>query len=108
VARSSPERGRRGPDAGTAGRTRLSLADGAAARFTSFTHDFGFAGVGVLRRVYFEIRLPATDLSAMQLGEGADIGAFAAEEALGRLRLTPYDAYALWMHHNRARIGTNV
>jgi len=86
----------------------LSLADGAAARFTSFTHDFGFAGVGVLRRVYFEIRLPAADLSAMQLGEGADIGAFTAEEALGRLRLTPYDAYALWMHHNRARIGTNV
>jgi len=35
----------------------LSLADCAAARFTSFTHDFGFAGVGMLLRVYFEIRL---------------------------------------------------
>ena len=36
----------------------LPFADGAAARFTSFTHDFGFAGVGVLRRVYFEDSAP--------------------------------------------------
>jgi len=56
----------------------------------------------------FDVVRDSANLSAMQLGEGADIGAFTAEEALGRVRLTPYDAYALWMHHNRARIGTNV
>jgi 8-oxo-dGTP pyrophosphatase MutT (NUDIX family) len=83
----------------------IFVAEGAAARFTTFTHDFGFGGSGVLRRVYFELRLPSADLSAIRLGEGADMGAFTAKEALGRLRLTPYDAYALWMHHNRARIG---
>jgi 8-oxo-dGTP pyrophosphatase MutT (NUDIX family) len=72
-------------------------------RFTRFTHDFGFAGVGTIDRTYFHLLLP--DISGLRLGEGADIAAFAAEEALQDLRMVPYDAFALWMHHNRGRIG---
>jgi 8-oxo-dGTP pyrophosphatase MutT (NUDIX family) len=81
----------------------LELAASPMTRFTRFTHDFGFAGVGAIDRTYFHLLLP--DISGLRLGEGADIAAFAAEEALQDLRMVPYDAFALWMHHNRGRIG---
>jgi 8-oxo-dGTP pyrophosphatase MutT (NUDIX family) len=72
-------------------------------RFTRFTHDFGFAGLGTVERTYFHLALP--DAAGLRLGEGASVAAFAAEQALQDLRMVPYDAFALWMHHNRARIG---
>src|SRR5262249_24111491 len=54
-------------------------------------------------RTYFYLSLP--DAAGLRLGEGVDIKAFPAEAALQDLRMVPYDAFALWMHHNRARIG---
>ena len=41
----------------------------------------------------------------VSLTQGARVAAFAAEEALQGLRMVPYDAFALWMHHNRGRLG---
>ena len=81
----------------------LSLAENALTRFTRFTHDFGFAGLGTIGRTYFHFSL--SDIAGLRLHEGADIAAFAAEEALQGLRMVPYDAFALWMHHNRGRLG---
>jgi 8-oxo-dGTP pyrophosphatase MutT (NUDIX family) len=79
----------------------LKLAASAATRFTRFTHDFGFAGLGAVGRTYFHVSLP--DMAGIRLGEGAAIGAFAAEQALQDLRMAPYDAFALWMHYSRGR-----
>jgi 8-oxo-dGTP pyrophosphatase MutT (NUDIX family) len=81
----------------------LDLVESPMIRFTRFTHDFGFAGLGTIDRTYFHVSLP--DITALRLGEGADVAAFAADEALQDLRMVPYDAFALWMHHNRERIG---
>jgi len=81
----------------------LDLVESPMIRFTRFTHDFGFAGLGMIDRTYFHVSLP--DIAALRLGE---VGAFAAEQALRDLRMVPYDAFALWMHHNRARIGRVV
>jgi 8-oxo-dGTP pyrophosphatase MutT (NUDIX family) len=81
----------------------LDLGENPMTRFTCFTHDFGFAGLGTVDRTYFHLSLP--DVVGLRLGEGADIAAFPADEALRDLPMVPYDAFALWMHHNRARIG---
>jgi len=81
----------------------LDLVESPMIWFTRFTYDFGFAGLGTIDRTYFHLSLP--DIAGLRLGEGADIAAFAAEQALQDLRMVPYDAFALWMHHNRGRIG---
>jgi 8-oxo-dGTP pyrophosphatase MutT (NUDIX family) len=82
---------------------RLGAAD--CAYFTEFTFDFGFAGHGVRRRHYYAATLPRTDLDGLVLTEGAALGAFTADEALGSKRLVPYDAFAIWMHHHRGRMA---
>jgi 8-oxo-dGTP diphosphatase len=81
----------------------LKLAENTAKRFTRFTHDFGFAGLGSIDRIYFH--LPLSDMAGLRLQEGARVAAFVADEALHRLRMVPYDSFALWMHHNRGRIA---
>ena len=81
----------------------LSVGTTGFTRFTRFTHDFTFAGLRTIERTYFH--LPLADLAGLRLGEGADIAAFPAQHALEKLRMVPYDAFALWMHHNRNRIG---
>jgi len=81
----------------------LKLVESAVTRFTCFTHDFGFADLGTIDRFYFH--LSVSDVAGLRLQEGAAVAAFAAEEALHGLRMVPYDAFALWMHYNRGRIG---
>lgn len=81
----------------------LELGGRPMTQFTRFTPDFRFAGLGTVDRTYFHLRL--SDFAGLRLGEGADIAAFAAEQALQDVRMVPYDAFALWMHHNRGRIG---
>jgi 8-oxo-dGTP pyrophosphatase MutT (NUDIX family) len=75
-------------------------------RFTEFTFDFSFFGDGVRLRTYFTVGLPQSDLSGLVLGEGADFAAFPLERLLAMARVVPYDAFALWMYHARARIAS--
>ena len=53
----------------------------------------------------FEIALAAADLDRLVLGEGEAMAFFTAEDLLLRRRVTPYDAFAVWLHHHRARFG---
>ena len=73
--------------------------------FTRFDFDFSFCGQGKIRRIFFEIGpLPPSIVDRIILREGRAVKAFTAREALGTLRLTPYDNFALWMHANQARL----
>jgi 8-oxo-dGTP pyrophosphatase MutT (NUDIX family) len=73
--------------------------------FTRFDFDFAFCGLGPIRRIFFEIGpLPLGILDRIVLREGQAAKAFTAREALGSLRLTPYDNFALWMHASQARL----
>ncbi len=54
-------------------------------------------------RTYFEAVLSDDQIAAIRLGEGQGHGLFHPEEALGPLRLTPYDSFALWIHRNHHR-----
>jgi|SRR5882672_25775 len=73
----------------------------AATRFTQFDFDFGALGYNKVFRIYFEARVPDTAFRAFVLNEGVDVQAFRGEELLTTRRITPYDAFAIWMHMNR-------
>lgn len=82
----------------------LVVDDAGVAYFTDFTFDMASCGMGHIYRTFYEIRLSTDQAAGLRLGEGSECRAFTAREALGGLRLTPYDAFALWMHTNRSRL----
>jgi 8-oxo-dGTP pyrophosphatase MutT (NUDIX family) len=86
----------------------LSLGRDAFVYFSDFTFDLSFCGVGAIYRTFYEIRLGDSQVAGLSLAEGSEFRPFTAREALGGLRLTPYDAFALWLHANRARIGVSA
>jgi 8-oxo-dGTP pyrophosphatase MutT (NUDIX family) len=83
----------------------LDVPESALRYFTRFDFDFAFCGRGRIRRIFYEVGpLPLATLEGLVLREGKALKAFTAREALGTLRLTPYDSFALWMHANQARM----
>lgn len=70
-------------------------------RFTQFDFDFGALGYPKVFRIYFEVNVPDSAFGSFVLGEGADVQAFRGEDLLATRRVTPYDAFAVWMHMNR-------
>lgn len=83
----------------------LDVARDAITYFSDFTFDTRFCGVAPIYRTFFEIQLIADQITGLRLAEGSEFRIFTAHEALGQLRLAPYDAFALWMHANRARLS---
>jgi len=75
----------------------------AAIRFTQFDFDFSALGHGKVYRVYYEVRVPERAFRRFVLHEGQDVKAFVGAELLARQRVTPYDAFAIWMHSYRSR-----
>jgi len=73
--------------------------------FTRFDFDFTRLGHGQPRvyRIYYEVAVSAAALPRFVLHEGAAIGAFSAAELLQQPRVTPYDAFAVWLHCRRER-----
>jgi scyllo-inositol 2-dehydrogenase (NADP+) len=83
----------------------VDFEPGSYRRFTESTFDYGFAGLGVVPRIYYAVQLGWDAFARLALGEGSDFAAFDGDTALCRLRMTPYDAYVLWLYHQRRRIG---
>jgi 8-oxo-dGTP pyrophosphatase MutT (NUDIX family) len=75
-------------------------------RFTEMTFDFSYAGVGTLKRVFFELIVPKQVMADLRLGEGREMRLFSVPEVLGDIRVVPYDAWALWQHANRDFIAS--
>lgn len=71
------------------------------ARFTQFDFDFGPLGYSKVYRIYFEVKVPDTAFRRFVLREGQDVEAFRGEDLLVTRRVTPYDAFAVWMHMSR-------
>lgn len=86
----------------------LGLAVAEARSFTRFDFDYAFAGRGICRRVFFEVNINAAVLDQLTLTEGVAMALWPADEALSSLRLTPYDAFALWLHSRRDRLSEGV
>ena len=47
----------------------------------------------------------ADRVGRLVLHEGRELGAFPGDAVMRDLRVTPYDAFALFLHHERRRIG---
>lgn len=74
-------------------------------RFGEISFDVASVRRGSISRIYFEVRLTAQQVSELTLCEGAGMGVFSPAEALTLKRLKPYDGFALWLHHSRARLS---
>jgi 8-oxo-dGTP pyrophosphatase MutT (NUDIX family) len=84
----------------------LELEMDAATRFTQFEFDFSSLAQGKVTRAYYEVRVPDSAFRRFVLHEGQDVKAFHGAELLANRRVTPYDAFAIWMHLFRSR-GTS-
>src|SRR3977135_2870496 len=74
-----------------------------ATRFTQFDFDFSPLGYSKVYRIYFEVKVPDAAYRRFILREGEDLDAFRGENLLVTRRVTPYDAFAVWMHMSRPR-----
>lgn len=66
--------------------------------------DYEIVGRGKFYRNYFVSKISLEQVSAIRLGEGQDFGLFAGSEVLDTLRMTPYDAFAHYLHMSGQRI----
>ena len=74
-----------------------------AKEFIRFDFDLTNLGQKKVYRKYYEVPVPAESYARFTLREGAQIKVFTGTEILSQARVTPYDAYAIWLHMRRAR-----
>lgn len=73
--------------------------------FTRFDFDLRFAGLPPIWRYFYEIKLEPSVLSTLALHEGSRMQLFSPDEIMtGAIQITPYDAFALWLHINHGRL----
>lgn len=87
-------------------REELGFSLAVLEEFTRFDFDFTVLGQGKVYRKYFTARASRKAFDAFVLGEGAAVAAFTGRELLSSLRVTPYDAFAIWMHMSALRYNT--
>ena len=76
----------------------LDVDAGGVSYFTRMDFDFAPLGGTTVFRMFYEVRLSQAQVSALRLHEGQAMRHFDARELLLRERVTPYDAFAIWMH----------
>lgn len=72
--------------------------------FTDFGFDLRPFGQMLCRRIYYTVPVTQAQMAGFTLREGAAVAAFHADEIFSRLRVTPYDSFALWLHVGRGRL----
>jgi 8-oxo-dGTP pyrophosphatase MutT (NUDIX family) len=73
-------------------------------RFTNFTFDLSTMGAGIIHRAFFEVRVAASILPSLRLGEGQEVRFFPGPELL-RANVVPYDRFAVWLHCYRGDLA---
>jgi 8-oxo-dGTP pyrophosphatase MutT (NUDIX family) len=75
-----------------------------ATLFVRFDFDLRPMGLERYWRAYYEVAIGGTDCERLVLREGAEMRALSGDDALSLPRLSPYDSFALFMHHRRERL----
>lgn len=73
--------------------------------FTRFDFDLTELGMGRYYRIYYLVRMTEIERRRVVLHEGQAVDAISGEALLGGMRLVPYDAFALFLYHDRRRLG---
>jgi len=75
--------------------------------FTRFDFDLRPLGLQSCFRSYYEIAIRTAELGRVVLHEGNEVRSVAGDEALA-MKLAPYDAFALFLHHRQRRLVTGT
>ena len=73
-------------------------------RFVSFDFDLSMIGAGNVYRAIYEVPVTHNELACFSLREGLACEAFTTRTILTEIKVTPYDAFAVWIHHARQRL----
>lgn len=84
---------------------QLDLPPGSPTYVSRLDFDWNRPGCVKNTRAFFEVTVPSEQIGSLILQEGAGMRIFAPDEALRLTPVTPYDAFALWLHVHRERIG---
>jgi len=85
-------------------REELELELQTAELFVRFDFDLTPMGLTHYTRAYYEVPISGEVCERLVLHEGAEMRALPGDDALSLPRLSPYDSFALFMHHHRRRI----
>jgi 8-oxo-dGTP pyrophosphatase MutT (NUDIX family) len=82
----------------------LEIEVGEARLFASFDFDLQPMGLDHYNRKYYEVPVTLEAWRGAVLHEGAAVRALSGDTALSLPRISPYDAFALSLHHHRHRL----
>lgn len=83
----------------------LEFEPKAISYFSRFDFDMAELGLAQYYRIYYVVPMTSAEAERLVLHEGKAVRAFSGEEVRRQLRVTPYDAFALFLHYDRHRIG---
>lgn len=83
----------------------LELDVGEAEFFARIDFDLGGLGLPRYYRSYYTVRITREVESRLVLHEGAAKRVFSGRDILREPNVTPYDAFALFLHHGRSRLA---
>ena len=89
-------------------REELELEVTEARLFATIDYDLQPIGLDSYSRKYYEVPVTLTAWNRVVLHEGSEVRALRGEEALALPRISPYDAFALFLHHNRNRLAGSI
>src|SRR4029077_11907338 len=89
-------------------REELELEVTEARLFATIDYDLQPIGLDSYSRKYYEVPVTLTAWNRVVLHEGSEVRALRGEEALSLPRISPYDAFALFLHHNRNRLAGSI
>jgi 8-oxo-dGTP pyrophosphatase MutT (NUDIX family) len=77
-------------------------------RFVRLDFDLSVIGAGRVFRAVYVVPVSEQEFRAFKLREGRSVEAFSTSDILSKLRVTPYDAFAIWLHFARKRFAPAV
>ena len=89
-------------------REELELEVTEARLFATIDYDLQPIGLDCYSRKYYEIPVTLAAWNRVVLHEGSEVRALRGDEALSLPRISPYDAFALFLHHNRNRLAGSI
>jgi 8-oxo-dGTP pyrophosphatase MutT (NUDIX family) len=87
-------------------REELSFEFTDARFFTELKFDLAGLGLDRYYRKYYLVPMTFAEVDCLRLTEGVKFAAFDGDTMLGTLDLSPYDAFALFLHARSFRIGS--
>jgi 8-oxo-dGTP pyrophosphatase MutT (NUDIX family) len=73
-------------------------------RFVCLDFDLSMIGAGKVYRAIYEVPVTHNEFACFSLREGLACEALTARTILTEIKVTPYDAFAVWIHHARQRL----